>query len=108
MCDIPDSSNDIIRDEERLLMTTIVMKNKIWDQSVIFFTRSGILNYLYTTDAKDRNGNTPLHLAIEKSKFDIAKEIIHLRPALAKEKNKLGHTPMHICALKVIFQLHWS
>ena len=47
----------MIRDEERLLMTTIVMKNKIWDQSVIFFTRSGILNYLYTTDAKDRNGN---------------------------------------------------
>ena len=58
---------------------------------------------LFDFDAKDRNGNTPLHLAIEKSKFDIAKEIIHLRPALAKEKNKLGHTPMHICALKVIF-----
>merc|ERR1719259_571472 len=55
---------------------------------------------LFDFDAKDRNGNTPLHLAIEKSKFDIAKEIIHLRPALAKEKNKLGHTPMHICALK--------
>ena len=47
----------IIRDEERLLMTKIVMKNKIWDQGVIFFTRSGILNYLYTTDAKARNGN---------------------------------------------------
>ena len=63
---------------------------------------------LFDFDAKDRNGNTPLHLAIEKSKFDIAKEIIHLRPALAKEKNKLGHTPMHICALKVIFQVHRS
>ena len=46
MCDVPDSSNDnydIIRDEERLLMTKIVMKNKIWDQGVIFFTRVIIL-----------------------------------------------------------------
>ena len=38
-------------------MTKIVMKSKIWDQGVIFFTRARILYYLYTSDAKARNGN---------------------------------------------------
>ena len=33
-------------------MAKIVMKYKIWDQGVIFFTRAAILYYLYTTDAK--------------------------------------------------------
>ncbi|KAG8176241.1 hypothetical protein JTE90_021343 [Oedothorax gibbosus] len=53
---------------------------------------------LHSTDPE---GNNALHFSYGNNRFDMAEEILNNKhgPALLRKRNKLGHTPLMICAV---------
>ncbi|KAH8482511.1 hypothetical protein H0E87_029813, partial [Populus deltoides] len=48
-------------------------------------------------DAQDRDGQSPLHIAVIKGRVDVLKELVQTKPEAVLLRTERGETILHLC-----------